>query len=1466
MSYLNNSTHDTPYSKNSSTMKDDLEERQQLERANFDLKMKIYFLEESLKRTHDHERGIELQTDRSRLEISNMKLLLEEKQIELDQRNLLLMKSKNAIESLKKENELLVQQRDDFIGKLNQLEKFKVLYSESEDDYNNQIKTLELDNMSIKRLLHAKESERSTMEALLTQRNEQIKRLEAERDQLQEQFVKTQHNMSLIIEELTQAKAHVDLYQLQTQEYITQKDQIKEKLKEAVHNYNKLDGESRKHVGDISSQYENQIQQIRDNHEKELEKLRAGHINMLSDLRENYQHQLDQQKNLIEKTLHEHNQQESKEISRVKEDFSDRLKEKMTEIQMLRNQMDSDRIRDRTVLQELEASRLDIRQKVIIIDELTSKLQIKTEENKKNEYLRLEYEVSKKSCIELSKQLKNEINEKNSFLQQFEKLSSQFNNQQHINNEKDNIIKNLTNNVNKLENDTLILSNKVESIEKISRENEKLKSSCHSLQFEFKELSSKYSELNGQFNQISEENFRLKSELNNLQHELSEIQIRCSHVTSQKEELQITAQNFQKLLSTSESSLQEQKLLLIESKNELEKEISYKLSSENSLKLYRKEMDDMQKTVGKCLSISYSAIIRWDELLSKVLDGEIFAEIRSNFNNNKNNNSNNNNLQINREYSPLTKHQSNHLLHTHNNHHTTYNNYDNLDENDDLLTLSPDALLQRVSISIERVHIKVERTKKIRQLFDSQSKKLFTSSQEDIVHVNDKLALLQHRLEDLSSNYKLTKSIIDKDHKHREKELQELSSFRDVIVGEHSAQLRDSEIRLATSQKLIEEIKQINDNLRRDNDFIRLENESLKKNIQDLKEDIKQYNQTEEILSQLAMKTNSLIDSNQALSSENKSTKESNMMLSQENKELKVLHSSFVSEIKNLSQDIVKRDTVIEEYELKLQKFSSEIDRLRTRQINPELAKTIMDTQNTLQYVSRLSTPSSHRPSYHNQYNGNNNINNELIFSDNHMKILVELTVVTSETSNRCLDIVNRFESIHQQVVAFRSQLINDSNVRSNQDIQSDILELAYLNSTLENDLYDLLDSNAKNSLNLNQLVAEMKRTIRKYESNSYYQHQNTSTYNGNTTHHEDSFHQQEIPSPDSLEKHKPVLNAITLNTNTSRGRSVSAGIAQRKSNRYSSTSDIDSILLIDQQDKINVTPNAFHFPSRRGIMSSNQSNNEVDPNNITNIDEIKDKISDPINGHTRSFSNGTAFDVTNVINSSKLYSNNNNSNNDNNNSYNYNSNNNSRIIPSYRDSTPIRYHEMDSYNFIPTSSHTSSTVRGLPTHNQSYHRDQQDDLSYTTTASRSDINSKNSTTRGLPPTKISFTTDQSFHQSSPLVSKITNSSKNSPAHSKQYYDNSINQIQNNIQSGESHSLIEGDIPRYVPLSSIRNNTPINNKPSESVPNQPSMSRLTKLGMDLQSLAKKLDEFDNNYYNTNNTNNNTNNINKTTVN
>ena len=157
-------SHERKTNDSMSSLREEHEEKQRIEKSNFDLKMKVYYLEENLKRYQDGEHATDVQSEHLKIEISKLKLQLEDKQVDLEQRNLLLIKSKNAIEALKTEIERLRIDNNHQQDLEERIRRLKQLNEDIENDYRTQITQLEQQLQTTRQISDAKEIEKATSE------------------------------------------------------------------------------------------------------------------------------------------------------------------------------------------------------------------------------------------------------------------------------------------------------------------------------------------------------------------------------------------------------------------------------------------------------------------------------------------------------------------------------------------------------------------------------------------------------------------------------------------------------------------------------------------------------------------------------------------------------------------------------------------------------------------------------------------------------------------------------------------------------------------------------------------------------------------------------------------------------------------------------------------------------------------------------------------------------------------------------------------------------------------------------------------------------------------------------------------------------------------------------------------------------------------------------------------------------
>ena len=136
------------------------DEKSYLEKSNFDLKMKVYYLEDNIKKMMDT--GAESASEELKNEMTSLRLQLEEKNIEVEQRNTLLLKAKAAIEALKSEIGKLRNEKsadssrqEEYESKLRQVQRQS---DETESKYRTQVERLENQISNLQQSLTLKEN------------------------------------------------------------------------------------------------------------------------------------------------------------------------------------------------------------------------------------------------------------------------------------------------------------------------------------------------------------------------------------------------------------------------------------------------------------------------------------------------------------------------------------------------------------------------------------------------------------------------------------------------------------------------------------------------------------------------------------------------------------------------------------------------------------------------------------------------------------------------------------------------------------------------------------------------------------------------------------------------------------------------------------------------------------------------------------------------------------------------------------------------------------------------------------------------------------------------------------------------------------------------------------------------------------------------------------------------------------
>jgi hypothetical protein len=356
-----------------------------------------------------------------------------------------------------------------------------------------------------------------------------------------------------------------------------------------------------------------------------------------------------------------------------------------------------------------------------------------------------------------------------------------------------------------------------------------------------------------------------------------------------------------------------------------------------------------------------------------------------------------------------------------------------------------------VSLIIERIHYKVERTMKIRQIFDQSLEKLTKNVEKNLETSQEKVKVLQHRLQDSQHELHRVQQVVTRDQELHHKELMELRQLREVLMEEHRRTIADHEAKYAQLLTQLEQEKASHSQSRQHVQQLQAENETRKLEINQLKSDLQAFEETEEIVAMIEQRMQSITAKNQSLESESlrlkisleQATKERDLLIQEKNQ--------AVQEIDRLSMQLDLKHAMIQDFEGKVERYQKEIDRLRSRQIDPELAMTLLSTQQQLSHQSsrqpgiEVNYSGNHRQSYNTDSasNGSNGKLVEILYAtENSMKSLIERTE----------EGISRFTIISRNYSS--SRFANEQNLQTRgkqliQELQDDIEKLLQENANL---------------------------------------------------------------------------------------------------------------------------------------------------------------------------------------------------------------------------------------------------------------------------------------------------------------------------------------------------------------------------------------------------------------------------------
>ena len=267
-----------------------LQERQNLEKANFDLKMKIFYLEDALKRFTGEDADLDGSgTGRGpNKSYEDMKKEIEEKNNEIEQKNVLILKAKAAIEALKAETQKFKLDADENDNYTKSLEERCVKATENEimitAEFKKQHLKLEGEFAQLRRENEEKTialAEAEAKVAMLQKKCDEFdamrKGMEEERNEFYKEVLAIKEGDNSLQGQLAQSQAYNKLYQDQIHTLTSENEELKREVAALVERKSGIESDQsrmitslQQQLRDLRVEYEQSVLQLSEEHAKAI--------------------------------------------------------------------------------------------------------------------------------------------------------------------------------------------------------------------------------------------------------------------------------------------------------------------------------------------------------------------------------------------------------------------------------------------------------------------------------------------------------------------------------------------------------------------------------------------------------------------------------------------------------------------------------------------------------------------------------------------------------------------------------------------------------------------------------------------------------------------------------------------------------------------------------------------------------------------------------------------------------------------------------------------------------------------------------------------------------------------------------------------------------------------------------------------------------------------------------------------
>lgn len=678
------------------SLKNELEERQALEKANFELKMKVIQLEEALSKSSKMD-AFKASSESS--ETTALKQQLESKNNELEQKNLLIAKAKKALEALealKSEALRLRSEEAEHKQIRRELEERLIALSTNESSMTVEFKkrfhelevqfsSLKAQNVEYSLTVKALEVDKSELEERCSKYAMKIKELEESHSFLEfekkasdRELAEARSNAAKLKDELNLTKEHVAMYENQLRDFTEELDRLKAVEKDRNKTIEEL----------FSSQRHSE--NLKETHDSHVSKLHESHSTKLQELQEKHREELERAKAAAEHhSIREHHE--------VKTELHGKLYEKQSALEVATHKYEH-------AMTQLELMTSESKQKDILIQELQA--QIFKREEELRQAVVLQERISR-DYSEAASVLQRVQSEKSQLESRYEEVSDAFETA------RDNL-REMKNYVNSLDSDSKMYVKELEhhrvrvsAVEDLTRENERFKLLLANMTKDLSEAQAKLDSCTRDNVHLLEELKRSKSKEELLSSKLIDSESLQNALTASKESCDEALEYERKRAANAEAAAEGLRNSISSLKLDFEKsQLSLSLEQQKSRDSQSRYSDITQSLSSVCTSL-LEACHTWDSTLTIVLEG--------------NSGTHNGDLDLSRNSGG-----ANHGI-------------------EDILSMSSFDLIRKVSVQTERIFLKVERLTKLRKNFDGFVSKAVSSVSEKLQNAQDKVNIVKKR-------------------------------------------------------------------------------------------------------------------------------------------------------------------------------------------------------------------------------------------------------------------------------------------------------------------------------------------------------------------------------------------------------------------------------------------------------------------------------------------------------------------------------------------------------------------------------------------------------------------------------------------------------------------------------------------------------------------------------------------------